>query len=508
VISLTEKRQLSPLFILIILLSVSLLSLSFNGKSIQQTTLPKLNPAYRPVFQYADENATEIYPRNETVNWGAVIEADLYDNVSIWYSYYHGDNESLVRLFGDDGYPSNDILSWLATEPTFMTYDNETTVNEGAGVLAYYNYTFNLSSEFILFRAKLGEYEDDIGVPNMITTGVRLSSWFNQEFYTQYDPIDMDISILDYNITSYGLMYRDISEGYSETFKNVTVALTQNGTSDIVSTSITHSYEPDTKLDIRAFMVHFDNITKEYRVLIENQAHVITIVDGDPELEVTSVKYTNSLNVSIRWNAELIKANFTSFDIDWDDATGIETYIPPTVSNISRQTLYHLYTSPGEYDISVTAIAFSASKTEIVKVIIDQASPTGEIMIKMTNGTYVEPDLLDPIVLSATSKQVTFLVSGVDEGGSGIDEISVESDEGNKVGRADDGELTLSFLEYRIYSVDFKIIDKAGNEYSITIFIELIEPDEPNWVPVPFPFGLVTILGLISLAVIYTKRKR
>ncbi|MFW9851917.1 MAG: hypothetical protein ACFFDS_03180 [Candidatus Thorarchaeota archaeon] len=503
-----KKRHLSPLFVLIILLNVTLFSLSFDSKNIQQTTLPKLNPAYRPVFQYADENATELFPRNDTAYWGAVIEADVYDNVSIWYSYYYGDNESLVRLHGDDGYPSNDVLSWLETEPTFMTYDNETTVNEGAGVLAYYNYTFNLSSEFILFRAKLGEYEDDIGVPNMITTGVRTRTWLKQEFYTQYDAIDADISLFNYNITSYGLMYRDITEGFSKTFKNVTVALTQNGTSDVVSASITHSYDPGTKLDIRSFMVHFDNITKEYRVLIENQAHIITLVDGDPELEVNSRKYTNSLNVSVSWNAELIKANFTSIDIDWDDITGIETYIPPTVSNISHYTLYHLYSSPGGYNISVTANAFSASSTKTVEVIIDQASPTGDILIKMTNGTFVEPDPLNPIVLSDSSKQATFLVSGVDVGGSGIDEISVESDEGNKAGRVDDGELTLSFLEYRVYSIDFKITDNAGNEYSITIFIELIEPDEPNWIPVPFPFGLVTILGLVSLALIYLKKRR
>jgi len=496
------------MFILVILLSVSLFSLNFNGKSIQETNLPSLSTTYRPVFQYADENATEIFPRNETANWGAVIEADLYQNVTIWYNYYQGDNISLVRLFGDDGNSSNDILSWLETEPTFMTYDNETTVEDGAGIYAYYNYTFNLSSEFILFRAKLGEHEDELKVPNMITTGVRIRSWFNQEFYTQYDPIDMDISLLNYNITSYGLMYRDISEGYSETFKNVTVALTQNGTSDIVTTSFSHSYEPDTRLDVRAFIVHFDNITKEYRVLVENQAHIITIVDGNPELKVTSLSYTNSLNVSIKWEAELPKANFTSFDIDWNDGTGIETYIPPTVSNISRHTLYHLYTSPGKYNISVTANAYSASSTKIAKVLIDQTSPTGIIKIKMINGTYVDPDLSNPLPLSDTSKQVTFLVSGIDTGGSGIDQISIESDEGNKVARADNGELTLSFLEYRIYSIDLEILDKAGNEYSLTIFIELLKPGEPSWVPVPFPFGFVTILGLFTLAVIYLKRKR
>ena len=119
-ISLIKKRQLSPLFILVILLSVSLLSFSFNGKSIQQATIPKISPVYRPVFQYADENATELFPRNDTANWGAVIEADVYDNVSIWYNYYQGDNISLVRLHGDDGYPSNDILSWLENEPWLL----------------------------------------------------------------------------------------------------------------------------------------------------------------------------------------------------------------------------------------------------------------------------------------------------------------------------------------------------------------------------------------------------
>lgn len=507
-ISLTKKRHLSPLFILVILLSVSILSLSFNGRSIQESTRPRLSTSSRPVFQYADENATEIYPRNESVNWGAVIEADLYQNVSIWYNYYQGDNVSLVRLFGDDGNSSNDILNPIGSEPTFMTYDNETTVTEGAGIYAYYNYTFNISSEFTLFQAKLGAFEDDLWVPNMITTGVRIRSWFNQEFYTQYDSIDMDISLIDYNITSYGLMYRDISYDYGETFKNVTVALTQNGTSDIVSASIAHSYGPDTRLDVRAFIVHFDNITKENRVLVENQAHIITIVDGNPELDVTSLRYTNSLNVSIQWNAELIKANFTSFDIDWNDTTGIETYIPPTESNISRRTVYHLYATPGEYNISVTAKAFSASKTVIVPVLIDQVAPTGDIMIKLNNGTFVEPDLENPLSLSDTLKKVTFLVSGLDTGGSGIDQISVESDESNRVTRTDNGELTLSFMEYRIYTIDFVVLDKAGNQFSLTIFIELIEPDEPDWVPVPFPFGFVTIFGLISLAVIYLKKKR
>ena len=67
-----------------------------------------------------------------------------------------------------------------------MNYDAEATLSNGGGVSAWYNYTFNLTSQFVVFRARYGEYEDDLNIPNIITTEVWLESDFTSEYYTEF----------------------------------------------------------------------------------------------------------------------------------------------------------------------------------------------------------------------------------------------------------------------------------------------------------------------------------
>ncbi|MCG3222396.1 MAG: hypothetical protein H7641_13535, partial [Candidatus Heimdallarchaeota archaeon] len=128
------KRLILPLMVIALITSMSFIAADFVDNETSKIStdqdkdfisIPKKATTYRPVFWKADVNTTEIVERYPANNTGAVITADLYANVTIWYTYVGGDNESAPLLFGDDGTTGPTSLSWL--EGTLMTYDNETT---------------------------------------------------------------------------------------------------------------------------------------------------------------------------------------------------------------------------------------------------------------------------------------------------------------------------------------------------------------------------------------------
>ena len=231
---------------------MSIFSINSIAKEEPIISLPTLS-ATRPFFGYGDDNTTIIRSRDDPHYKGAIVEADAFENVTIWYGYSGGDNTSAPYIFGDDGTYTNDSLSW--DEGKLLTYDNETTVEKGGGVYAYYNYSFIMNSEFLVVYSRYGEYEDLFGipdgVPNLITTGVYIESAFRQESYTQYDAIDMNITVHDYNLTSYGLIYREVLPDYSGEYQNVTVIQDRIGDYANLTTSFSHSFEPDTQVPPR-----------------------------------------------------------------------------------------------------------------------------------------------------------------------------------------------------------------------------------------------------------------
>ena len=201
---LLNKKQSSALLIITVglILSSSFVSLSWSVSDEINNTIPKKATIGRPVLIDDVLNATEIlFYRNDAVYQGAVIVAEPGENVTIWYTMDGGTNETLPRLYGDDGIIGSN-LSW--TEPILMPYD-DVKVNISGFDRPYYNHTFQMNSDFIVFRAGFLDMEDDIGIPNIITTNVTLTSQFNQEYYTQFDVIDMNLTLSDYNITEYGL---------------------------------------------------------------------------------------------------------------------------------------------------------------------------------------------------------------------------------------------------------------------------------------------------------------
>ena len=52
------------------------------------------------------------------------------------------------------------------------------------------------------------------------------------------------------------------------------------------------------------------------------------------------------------------------------------------------------------------------------------------------------------------------------------------------------------------------VYDRSGNLYIFTFSVDLIPVETRSDFPLPFPFGLTTLAGLIALVAIYSKKKK
>ncbi|MHA1685857.1 MAG: hypothetical protein ACTSYD_05525 [Candidatus Heimdallarchaeaceae archaeon] len=447
----------------------------------------------RPVFKGLSEGSDGqiIVARDDSQHQGAVILANKGDNVTVIYSFEEGNNETLPLIFGDDGNSGNN-LSW--TTPTPMIYDvertNQSTTNE-----AFYNFTFHVNSDFIVFLVRLNNYEDDYKIPNIITTGVRIESDFVDEYYTQFDDINMTLTFYKYNITEYGLQYRVDTEGHTGEFSNVTFTYSGSGDNITLYANFTHTFPIGTTLDVRPFIKYYDSTVGEFRYYHENKAHLITIIDGTPTITLHYPQFTNSLNVSISWEVEFPKGNLTQTKIDWGDDSAEQV-----ITNTSITEAYHLYSSDGKYNITVTAYAGTAVGSKTEEILIDRTAPQGTITLKEENVTTITSGL----------KRVTFLIDAKDnKDGSGIEKYLVVTDEGNAYEYEPSiKEITLEFLDFGPHTVNLTVYDKAGNTYTTSVSFVLTHSTIPEDSPLPFPFGLFSIIGLVAISLFVLRKRR
>jgi len=493
-----KKHTVIPLVLLALVISMSLTTNTKSEQINPQDALPTLDSTLL-LFRGTDGNATVLITHNPSVSRGAIYKTNLYNNVTIWYSYVGGDNLSAPLLFGDDGLSG---LDWDIG--TLMTYDNERTDLESDGS-AYYNYTFFITTNFVSFIARYGEWENEFKAPHLITIDPRVTSILVPDVvYTQLNDIEYNLTVTNYNFTAYGLRYREVTPEHDTEFQNVTVSMTaESMDKSYFIASFSHSFDVDTEVEVRAFIVQFDNMTLENRILHENWAHTLTIQDTSPEVELTADSTVNLLNFSLLFEATAPYSNITLVEIDWDDLSGIQALV-----NVSFDEVYHLYAGVGEYNISVTAYSETLSSTEYFLVLIEQEDPTGKVEV-MVDGNLVEPSVGETIPVEVAIKSATFQVSANDTGGSGVWKISLETDEGNLVTvEGDSGEITLLFMEYGEHDILMTVYDNSDNTYTFTFSVDLIPIETPGDNPVPFPFGLTTIAGLITLAAIYLKKKK
>jgi hypothetical protein len=476
------------------------MSLTTITKSDQynfEDSFPKIN-AVLPVFEGTDGNATQIIAQSASLRRGAIFTTTAYSNVTIWYSFAGGDNLSAPILFGDDGLG---ILDWDIG--MLMQYDYEKTQAENDGS-AYYNHTFFMTSNFVSFYARYGDFENEYRVPHIITVDPRVLSTVIPDIYTQLNDIKFNVTMHKYNITGYGLSYREVTPDHDAEFQNVTVSFVhENENYRTEEVSISHSFEAGTLVEVRGFILQNDNQTLTNRVLQENRAHLVEIQDTTPEVELTGDHYVSSLNYSLIYDASAPYSNITLVEIDWDDLSAIQSLV-----NVSFDEVYHLYGDVGEYNISVTVYSETLSITEYFVVLIEQEAPSGIVKV-MVDGNLVQPALGETIDIEVETKSVTFQVSANDTGGSGVWKISLETEEGNLVEVAgDSGEITLLFLKFGEHDILMTIYDNSDNTYTFTFSVNLIQVDMRTDNPVPFPFGLTAIAGLVLLAVIYLKKKK
>ncbi|MHA1466152.1 MAG: hypothetical protein ACTSQ2_13770, partial [Candidatus Heimdallarchaeaceae archaeon] len=199
-----------------------------------------------------------------------------------------------------------------------------------------------------------------------------------------------------------------------------------------------------------------------------------------------------------------INSNITAVEVDWDDGSAIES-----ISNVSINTITHEYASSGEYNIFVTAYAGLGSTSENITVLIETIAPTGTIFLLDDEGNSIALNETNTFEITVEKKELQFNVSGIDnEGGSGVKKLVIETDEDNVIESPFDTVITIPFLEYGFHVITFKVVDFAGNEYSFVIYVNLKEKELPTYAGVPFPFGLVTVVGFIAAALIYLKKRR
>ncbi len=492
-----KKQSIITLILLTLLCSVSFISTSMSKDIENQTYQPILNATYRPIFAGTDGNATVIYDRTPTNTRGALYQANIYANVTIWYKYLNGDNESSPILFIDDG------LGTFNPTGELMHFDEAKTVLAPDPGYGYYNFTFTMNTNFVVFRARYGLYEDDFGLYNIITAdGTRVRSFFWEPYYTQLEEISMNLTYYNYNIIGYGFKYRDVTENYNGAFENVTFALVTNGDEGTLNASFSHTFEKGTVVQVQAFIIQYDNMTGTGRVFAENYINTFTVADATPVIELSVPRYTNKLNVSLLWSATVLNGNITAFEINWGDLSGIQ------IVNISVHRYYHVYASVGEYTINATAYADFLVSNLTVKVLIEQIKPLGSVKIVLPNGTTIIPNPPNIPEIVVEEKQLDFILNANDTGGSGIEMIILSTDEGNSIEISENGQVTMNFLEYGIRDITITVIDRAGNEISESFYINLVMKELPGDIPVPFPFGITTILGLFSVAFLLYLRKK
>ncbi|MHA2309835.1 MAG: hypothetical protein ACXABJ_11195 [Candidatus Heimdallarchaeaceae archaeon] len=129
-------------------------------------------------------------------------------------------------------------------------------------------------------------------------------------------------------------------------------------------------------------------------------------------------------------------------------------------------------------------------------------------MEKYDNGTFIDPTTPAITEIESQDKSITFAFNGSDTGGSEIAKFVIETDEGNLYEFLNAATVTIAFLEYGVHDIYFRVYDNSGNMYEVQFQINITKPPEPTMRPIPYPFGFISILGLVALAVIYLRKKR
>lgn len=473
----------------------------------------------RPIFDHITGADVEIIrERNDTLGFGAIIRAEVNQNITIFYTLVNGNNETDLRLYADvpnqnlttsrAGF-TNQSLALTHIENDFeinytIPYDKTIPVIANASI-ATYSVSINVTTNYITFIVAVidGDAEDVGNAPvNLITStnGTEVQSYWSSmsedDFYIQDEEIV--IQFVAYNATinailntttnttvndTYGLRYTTIAN-FDWVLKNFTDPLT----ADIYNTSINIGVFPiDNELMWRSIAYVYDEILNETRQIEKIESQIVEIGDGSPIL-LASVKsdfkneiftngtlYTFSENITTVLNATVPKGNITNFEIFLN---GVSDRNVTAVGNVSTNgesfNFTNLLTVNEIFNITIQATTNKDLKSNLqFRIVIDTFLPIISLF-SLENGEQ-----------SITTKtgQVTFKFEFSDLT-AGVRVAFLDLGDGFSVEVTDLGEYTYIYHVLDVsYDVTLTVWDWSSNEqtksFTITLESESLNPNPP-----------------------------
>ncbi len=462
----------------------------------------------------------KLVERNETTGTGAIFQAIVYTNITVYYKVLNGTENTAVYLHTNEPtLDSNfDVNNNSVAQLTYVSsvdvtdYELPYSGEVFNGSLATYKLTFNLTREYVNFFARaeaLSENQDNSPM-NLLSVGQFFSVEFTEEFYIQNENVTLSLTAGNVSSTDvYGFKYKTKEQSlYTEVNFTTTVTGTDaNGSYNL------GTYEPGTVIEVVALAFLNDTTTKEFTRIANVIIITVDVGDGTPSLDldilkndnsnttklrqVDNVVYTQSRDIQLKFNASVVKGKVVRYAVNYTDGVN-----PVFKNNVSFTEVNGSHvvkdnftaTSDGQWNVTVFAFTDKGlSVNETFSLYIDTTNPTVSI-------SGPSSDVLNPIV--SDTLEVTFNFTIADEL-SGVYYASLDLGDNTTVEVTGMDSYTYVYITEGTYTVVLTVVDNAGNE-QLTIFSVTVQYKELEKVYAPAPF--LPFLGALVLIPILRRK--
>jgi len=505
------------------------------GKPVQigldQGTAPDL---YYPIFDSinttdptgASGNEFQVRARNNSLGEGAIVQLVPYSNVTFTYAVVlsntsvFDENQVSFRLFADlprvnstnfNNTASTDGLSLTdsaATIPLSYTGNFDTSKDDASllnytqpadgsvirNATKYYFQTtsvLNMSVSQVPFyvadTTTAGLRETDSNQPyNLLTVSQYFDSQSQDEFYIQNELVNITGNLYFANTTGDHLGLKYQIDGGKDRFKNFTLSFTNtapfNGTANMTLRDT--SFPIDTTITWSS-VYYYDNDTmiNQSRVINNIESKSVDVGDGTPSITVKvdpnnpnarvigNKIYSYNFSITYYVTANVAKGNISTIQTISGDDNTVNSFnkINSTFDSIKvNQTVdYTTYPSAtangGKFNTTIfaeTNKGLSVNKTYYV--IVDRVKPSGSFTINGGNS------------IKTHNGEVNFNFNYTDDN-AGVLMAIIDFGDGVSQDVSGMNNITHHYLKYddQSYSLNFTIIDYAGNAYASSGFITL-----------------------------------
>ncbi len=488
-----EKLFLSIIITILVIQTILQIHAFVEDETIQldikpnSSIIPDQTDLHRPLFENITNNGELIRERNDTLGNGAIYKAyELNKNVTIIYSVVNGDNETDLRLFADNagnltltraGTFDNQSLhfKYLTTtsKPNYTVPYTETFYVNAS--ISYYEVQLNVTTNYIPFYGAVGtnDVSEDEGnyARNLITTNQTWSTESQDDFYIQFERVNITISVKNATDSDvYGINYR-ISTKTEWTEMNFTLPVLISNVTSVIDLG---DFPIDTTLEWISYAYLNDTVQNETRFINDIEHKFVDIGDGTPNLKlsvssahsefvfINNTIYSQTPEISFNFSASVRKGNISEFRF----LTGlINQSIQPTENaSLLGDSMNTTYTFEDNSIINATISAIT-NKDLIINVtytiVIDNVKPIFTLNTEGIGKVTSNDGLVKfNFNFSDTTAKVRYAILDLDDDTS-IEVTYMKS-------------YTHKYLEFdRTYVVTLTVIDWAGNIDNTQVLVEL-----------------------------------